>query len=116
MGYHALISRGLPVRIPDSKSVLILIFRLRDSDQMVFEHIEKLKTEYTDKFVVVDESRPELRRFSGQTGVVKTVNMGGRALVEFDGHANIGWYDIEVDYLKVVDQPVEKEEPACSSR
>ena len=62
---------------------------------MVFEHIEKIKQEYTDKFVVVDESCPELRRFIGQTGMVRTVNMNGRALVEFDGHLNIGWYDIE---------------------
>lgn len=75
---------------------------------MVFEHIEKLKQEYTDKYVVVDGSRPELRRFNDMTGVVKTVNMNGRALVEFDGHLNIGWYDIELDFLKVVDKPIEK--------
>ncbi len=67
---------------------------------MVFEHIEKLKLEYTDKFVVVDERRPELRRFKGQTGTVRTVNMNGRALVEFDAYDNIGWYDIEIDYLR----------------
>ena len=76
---------------------------------MVFEHIEKLKHEYTDKFVVVDDGRPELRRFSGLTGLVKTVNMNGNALVEFEGLNNIGWYDIEVDFLKVVDKPVPKE-------
>ena len=75
---------------------------------MVFEHIEKLKQEYTDKYVVVDEERPELRRFRGQTGIVKTVNMSGRALVEFDANLNIGWYDIEIDYLKVVDKPAPK--------
>ena len=76
---------------------------------MVFEHIEKLKQEYTDKFVVVDDERPELRRFAELTGVVRTVNMNGRALVEFDGHENIGWYDIEIDFLKVVDKPTPKE-------
>ena len=75
---------------------------------MVFENIEKLKSEYTDKFVVVDENRPELLRFRDMTGTVKTVNMNGRALVEFDGHQNIGWYDIAVDYLRVVDKPIEK--------
>ncbi len=32
--------------------------------------------------------------FTVRTGVIKTVNMSGRALVEFDGHNNIGWYDI----------------------
>ena len=52
---------------------------------MVFERIERLKQEYTDKFVVVDESRPELRRFRNRTGTVRTVNMSGRALVEFEG-------------------------------
>ena len=88
---------------------------------MVFEHIEHLKQEYTDKFVVVDEERPELHRFSGQTGVVRTVNMNGRALVEFDGHENIGWYDIEVDYLRVVDEPTEddgekREKPATKAK
>jgi hypothetical protein len=76
---------------------------------MVFEHIEKLKRDYTDRFVVVDESRPELSRFNGQTGRVKTVNMNGKALVEFPNWANIGWYDIDVDYLKVVERPAPKE-------
>ena len=47
---------------------------------MVFDQIERLKHEYTDKFVVVDERRPELRRFRGLTGTVRTVNMSGRAL------------------------------------
>ena len=39
---------------------------------MVFEHIEKLKRQYTDKYVVVDATRPELARFRDTTGVVKT--------------------------------------------
>ena len=60
------------------------------------ERVEELKREYTDKYVVVDASRPELARFRGLTGMIKTVNMSGRALVEFDGYNNIGWYDIEL--------------------
>jgi hypothetical protein len=73
---------------------------------MVFDQIEQLKREYTDKYVVVDDSRPELARFRGVTGVVKTVNMSGRALVEFDNYlSNIGWYDIELDFLHVVPKP-----------
>ena len=76
---------------------------------MVFEHIEKLKREYTDKYVVVDVSQPELRRFEGQTGQVKTVNMNGNALVEFDAYDNIGWFDIGIDFLKVIDKPLPKE-------
>lgn len=81
---------------------------------MVFEHIEKLKRQYTDKYVVVDDSRPELRRFRGLTGTVKTVNMNGRLLVQFDGHNNIGWYDIDPAYLKVVEAPLPK--PAAESK
>ena len=75
------------------------------------ERVEKLQQEYTDKYVVVDANRPELARFKGFTGHVKTVNMSGRALVEFDDyHLNIGWYDIELDFLKIVAQPLPKEE------
>ncbi len=97
--------------------ILIKLKRPRGvSQSMVFEHIEKLKLEYTDKFVVVDERRPELRRFKGQTGTVRTVNMNGRALVEFDAYDNIGWYDIEIDYLKVIDQPLPKKESAQETK
>ncbi|MCA9119612.1 MAG: hypothetical protein H6822_13635 [Planctomycetaceae bacterium] len=77
---------------------------------MVFERIEKLKQQYTDKYVTVDESRPELKRFGGMTGTVRTVNMSGRALVEFDANSNIGWYDIDLDFLKVIDAPLPKVE------
>ncbi|MCH2127633.1 MAG: hypothetical protein MK179_00755 [Pirellulaceae bacterium] len=87
---------------------------------MVFEHIEKLKQQFTDKYVVVDEAYPELCRFRGMTGMIKTVNMNGRALVEFDADNNIGWYDIEIDYLKLVDKPVvkqkEKSAPAADKK
>jgi hypothetical protein len=75
---------------------------------VIFDHIEKLKNQYTDKYVVVDESRPELQRFRGLTGAIKTVNMSGRALVEFDGYANIGWYDIELAFLRLVPAPPPK--------
>ena len=77
---------------------------------MVFDHIEKLKRQYTDKYVVVDGSRPELARFRETTGLIKTINMSGRALVEFDHREDIGWYDIELDFLKVVDKPLPKPE------
>jgi hypothetical protein len=75
----------------------------------MFDQIEKLKQQWTDKYVVVDSDRPELRRFEGQTGTVKTVNMSGRALVQFEAYNNIGWYDIALDYLKVIDQPLAKD-------
>jgi hypothetical protein len=80
---------------------------------MVFERIETLKRDYTDKYVVVDESRPELARFRGFVGQVKTVNMNGRALVEFQDYiANIGWYDIDLDFLTLVPKP----EPAAVAK
>ena len=83
---------------------------------MVFEHIEKLKQEYTDKYVIVDDSRPELRRFVGATGTVRTVNMSGRALVEFDAYDNIGWYDIDIDFLRIIEKPIVKEEPKAAAK
>ena len=75
---------------------------------MLLERIEKLQEEYTDQYVVVDSKRPELARFQGITGRVKTINMNGRALVQFEEDKNCGWYDIELDYLKVVDMPEPK--------
>jgi hypothetical protein len=90
---------------------------------MVFEHIEKLKRAFTDKYVVVDATRPELARFKDATGLIKTVNMNGRALVEFDQFDNISWYDIELDFLKVVPKPDPKaaekpvaEKPAAAAK
>ncbi|MCI0334376.1 MAG: hypothetical protein L0228_14255 [Planctomycetes bacterium] len=89
---------------------------------MFTEQIEKMKRQYTDKYVVVDATRPELARFRDVVGRVKTVNMSGRALVEFDDyHLNIGWYDIDPDFLKVVDKPppkppkVEAKKPAAKA-
>jgi hypothetical protein len=73
---------------------------------MVFDHILQLQRQLTDKYVVVDAARPELRRFSGMTGVVKTVNFSGRALVQFDAHNNIGWFDIDPKFLKIIDAPL----------
>jgi hypothetical protein len=72
---------------------------------MSIDLAEKLKAKLTDKYVVVDASVPELRRFADWTGKVKTVNMNCRALVQFDGPADIGWYDIDPAYLTVVDGP-----------
>ncbi len=73
---------------------------------MIPEQIEKIKREYTDKYVAVSADCPELARFKNHVGQVRTVNMSGRALVEFaEYHLNIGWYDIDLDYLKVVDKP-----------
>ena len=75
----------------------------------MFDQIEKLKRDFTDKYVIVDAKLPELKRFRDQVGLVKTVNMSGRALVEFQDYINnIGWYDIDLSFLKVVEKPPEK--------
>ena len=72
--------------------------------------IEQTKRHYTDRYVSVDSQRPELARFAGLVGRVKTVNMSGRALVEWvDYHQNCGWYDIPVQDLKLVEKPTEPE-------
>jgi len=76
---------------------------------MFRERIEKLRQEYTGQPVTVDVDRPELARFAGIPATVKTVNFNGRALVQFEGHDR-SWYDIGLDYLKVVDKP--QPEPA----
>ena len=84
---------------------------------MISDQIEKIKEEYTDKYVVVDSARPELARFREHVGQVKTVNMSGRALVEFiDFHLNIGWHDIDLDFLKVVDKPLPKEKKPAAKK
>lgn len=72
--------------------------------------VEQLQREFTDKYVVVHGNRPELARFQGITGRVKTVNMSGQALVEFDAYNNIGWYDISPVFLKVIDAPLPPKE------
>ncbi|NOY29622.1 MAG: hypothetical protein GXP28_05430 [Planctomycetes bacterium] len=84
---------------------------------MVYQQIEKVKQEYTDKYVVVDADQPELARFGDLVGQVKTVNMSGRALVEFgDYHKNIAWYDIDLDYLKVVDKPAPQDPKQAAAK
>ena len=74
----------------------------------MFDVIERLKAEWTDKYVVIERPAPELVRFARATGLVKTVNMNGRCLVEFDQFNNTGWYDIDPAYLKIVPKPLPK--------
>ncbi len=76
---------------------------------MPIEVAEQLKQQWTDKYVVVVQDVLELRRFVGLTGLVKTVNMSGRALVQFDGPEDISWYDIDPAYLTEVGAPVKKQ-------
>jgi hypothetical protein len=70
---------------------------------MLPERIEELKRQYTGRCVAVDPQRPELARMAGRLGRVQTINYNGRALVQFEG-GDPGWYDIDLDYLRVVEQ------------
>ncbi|MDA7885861.1 hypothetical protein N9Z08_01365 [Pirellulales bacterium] len=76
----------------------------------MFDVIERLKAEWTDKYVVINSPAPELSRFAKTTGTVRSVNMNGRCLVEFDQFNNIGWYDIDPSHLRVVTEPLPKPE------
>jgi hypothetical protein len=114
-----ILSENAEVRRPDrwklaADSDILVSGRLR---AMVGEQNDQLKQKYTDKYVVVDAQRPELARFRDVVGQVKTVNMSGRALVEFlDYHINIGWYDIDPSFLKLVDKPAPKPKEAPAKK
>ena len=82
---------------------------------MSIELAEQLKRDLTDKWVIVADAVPELRRFADLSGRVKTVNMNGRALVEFVAE-DIGWYDIDPQFLTVVDGPITKPKPAAEAK
>lgn len=56
-----------------------------------FTKQDELRKHWIDQYVKINDSRPELKRFTGIVGRVVTVNYNGKALVDFqDG----GWYDI----------------------
>ena len=82
----------------------------------MFEVIEQLKAEWTDKYVVINSPAPELSRFAKTTGTVRAVNMNGRCLVEFDQFNNIGWYDIVPSHLRVVTEPLPKPEKTAVTK
>ena len=82
----------------------------------MFDVIERLKAEWTDKYVVIDSPAPELSRFAKTTGTVRAVNMNGRCLVEFDQFNNIAWYDIDPSHLKVVTEPLPKPEKQANAK
>ena len=81
----------------------------------LFDQVNTLQREWTDKYVQVDGSVAELRRFAGLTGQVKTVNMSGQALVEFDGSEDIGWDDIHPNFLTIVEASQKVEAAATES-
>jgi len=68
--------------------------------------IEKLRQEYTNRYVTVEGDRPEYRRFQGRIGQVKTVVMNGRALVQWIDSSDRAWYALDLDNLRIVDRPL----------
>lgn len=85
---------------------------------MLRTQAEELRRQFTDQYVMVTGDRADLARFQGVVGQVKTVNMAGRALVQFDANSDRAWYDIAPEHLKIVDKPppksVEKKAPAAA--
>ncbi|MBX9623466.1 MAG: hypothetical protein K2X82_06600 [Gemmataceae bacterium] len=81
-----------------------------------FEQVDVLRQAWTDRFVRVRPGFPEYTRFDGMVGRVVTVNLGGRALVDF---ADGAWYDIPAadEYLEVVpeDEAKGKYDPTANS-
>ncbi|MGD9127190.1 MAG: hypothetical protein PVH19_07400 [Planctomycetia bacterium] len=77
------------------------------------ERIQRLREEYVGQPVTVDAEIPELNRFAGRQGTVQTITQTGLALVQFEGDDRTR-YDIELDYLKVVDLPTQA--PTVSSK
>ena len=81
-----------------------------------FEAVERLKAEWTGRVVRVREGLPHLKRFAGRDGLVKTVNMTGRLLVQFgDGKGvDSAWYDLEIEEVEPIgDEPPDA--PTASS-
>jgi hypothetical protein len=72
---------------------ILLSTSLKESDMTAAQEKlhEELIREWTDRYVMVNPDRPELKRFAGIVGRVVTVNYSNRALIDFqDG----GWYDV----------------------
>jgi hypothetical protein len=65
-------------------------------------HLEQLRSEWTDQYVLARADRPDLKRFAGRVGRVVTVNCNARVLVDF---ADGAWYDLEpTSLIKVTDE------------
>lgn len=81
---------------------------------MDMQRIANLRLEYSDRYVVVEGDRPELARFRGRVGRVQTINCNGRAVVQFEG-VDRSWYDLDLDYLKIVEAPKILSEPSATT-
>ncbi|MEO2013162.1 MAG: hypothetical protein ABGZ53_02205 [Fuerstiella sp.] len=81
---------------------------------MSIQRAEELKQEWTDRQVVIRSGIPELRRFDGLVGQVRTVNMNCRLLIEFAAPADISWYDIDPQFVTIVESAQSQPSPAES--
>lgn len=73
---------------------------------------EQLKAHWTGRPVAVrpDAAVGSLARFAGLTGRVRTVNMNGRALVQFDGRDET-WFDLDPAALEEVPEAAPPDAP-----
>ena len=83
------------------EAMLARLGDIRPETTVILE-ISHTQLQYTDRKVRVLELRPELSRFAGKTGRVVTVNMNGRALVQFESPEDRSWYDLELSVLEVL--------------
>jgi hypothetical protein len=68
--------------------------------------IESLRRTWSNRLVKVTRDVPTLQRFAGKVGRVITVNLSGRAIVDFgDG----GWYDLP-DFASVLIEVTDPDE------
>ena len=65
---------------------------------------EELKRRWTGRAVRVRDAAGPLARFAGRVGRVRTVNMNGRALVQFEGPDET-WFDLDPRALIEVEPP-----------
>ena len=71
---------------------------------------EALKTHWTGRTVAVRDAAGTNARFAGRVGRVRTVNMNGRALVQFAGDDET-WYDLDPRDLVETAEPAEEAPP-----
>jgi len=82
----------------------LLSSQIKRDEIMLREQLEQLRQEYIGRYVTVESDAPELAALRGRLGQVKTINSNGHALIRFEG-AHESWHDIEMDCVKVVDEP-----------
>lgn len=70
--------------------------------------IEKLRQQYTNRYVIIPGAQPKYRRFRGRIGQVKTITMQGQALVGWVDSADRAWYAMELDALELLEEPAGK--------